>query len=195
MESALFAARRLHESRSVADEPVVLAARPLSPCGRAVLLIRLSDNEHMRILVIEDDPDLLFVVACTLREEGYAVDTAEDGDEGLFKATSWDYDAVVLDIMLPKLDGWSLLERLRRMKAIPVLMLTAKDRVSDRVRGSRRRGRRLPGQAVRADRAAGPAAGPHPPGGRQVAPGDRSQRRGDRHAFALGHAAKGPKSS
>lgn len=89
----------------------------------------------MRILVIEDDPDLLFVVACTLREEGYAVDTAEDGDEGLFKATSWDYDAIVLDIMLPKIDGWTVLERVRRMKTVPVLMLTAKDRVSDRVRG------------------------------------------------------------
>jgi two-component system OmpR family response regulator len=89
----------------------------------------------MRILVVEDDPDLLFVIACTLREEGYAVDTAEDGDEGLFKATSWDYDAIVLDIMLPKLDGWTLLERLRRSKTVPVLILTAKDRVNDRVRG------------------------------------------------------------
>ncbi|HEV8002099.1 MAG TPA: response regulator, partial [Planctomycetaceae bacterium] len=66
----------------------------------------------MRVLVVEDDPDLLFVISCTLREEGYAVDTAEDGEEGLFKATSWEYDAIVLDIMLPKLDGWSLLDRL-----------------------------------------------------------------------------------
>src|ERR1700730_14778566 len=89
----------------------------------------------MRILVVEDDPDLLFVIACTLREEGYAVHPAEDGDEGLFKATSWDYAAIALDIMLPKLDGWSLLERLRRSKAVPVLILTAKDRVNDRVRG------------------------------------------------------------
>jgi len=89
----------------------------------------------MRILAVEDDPDLLYVVACTLREEGYAVDTAEDGEEGLFKATSWDYDAIILDVMLPKIDGWSLLEQLRRMKTVPVLMLTAKDRVTDRVRG------------------------------------------------------------
>jgi two-component system OmpR family response regulator len=89
----------------------------------------------MRILVVEDDPDLLFVIASTLREEGYAVDTSEDGEDGLFKATSWDYDAIVLDIMLPKLDGWSVLERLRRVKTTPVLMLTAKDAITDRVRG------------------------------------------------------------
>lgn len=89
----------------------------------------------MRILVVEDDPDLLYVVASALREEGYAVDTAEDGEEGLFKATSWDYDAIVLDVMLPKVDGWTILEKLRRIKAVPVLMLTAKDRLTDRVRG------------------------------------------------------------
>jgi len=89
----------------------------------------------MRILVIEDDPDLLYAIACNLREEGYAVDTAEDGEDGLFKATTWDYEAIVLDLMLPKLDGSVLLERLRRRKAVPVLILTAKDRVSDRVRG------------------------------------------------------------
>jgi len=89
----------------------------------------------MRVLVIEDDPDLLYAIACNLREEGYAVDTAEDGEDGLFKATSADYEAIVLDLMLPKLDGSTLLERLRRRKAVPVLILTAKDRVSDRVRG------------------------------------------------------------
>ena len=89
----------------------------------------------MRVLVVEDDPDLLHAVACNLREQGYTVDTAEDGEDGLFKATSWDYDAIVLDLMLPKLDGLTLLERLRRIKAVPVLILTAKDRVPDRVRG------------------------------------------------------------
>ncbi|HUE14774.1 MAG TPA: response regulator transcription factor [Planctomycetaceae bacterium] len=89
----------------------------------------------MRVLVIEDDPDLLYAIACNLREEGHAVSTAEDGEDGLFKATSWDYDAIILDLMLPKLDGLTLLERLRRSKAVPVLILTAKDRVSDRVRG------------------------------------------------------------
>jgi len=70
-----------------------------------------------------------------LREEGYAVDTAADGEDGLYKAQSLDYDAVVLDVMLPRLDGWQLLDRLRESKKTPVLMLTARDAPPDRVRG------------------------------------------------------------
>src|ERR1700722_1051621 len=89
----------------------------------------------MRILIIEDEPDLLRSLAQALREEGYAVDTAADGEDGLFKAESWDYNAIVLDAMLPKLDGWGLLKRLRETKKTPVLMLTARDRSTDRVRG------------------------------------------------------------
>ncbi len=89
----------------------------------------------MRILVVEDEPHLLRSLAKALREEGYAVDTAAAGDEGLFKAESYDYDAVVLDVMLPVLDGWQVLERLRRSKPTPVLMLTARDAIRDRVRG------------------------------------------------------------
>ncbi len=88
----------------------------------------------MRILVVEDEPRLLRSLAKALREEGYAVDTAEAGDDGLFKAQSYDYDAVVLDIMLPKLDGWELLARLRQHKKTLVLMLTARDATHDRVR-------------------------------------------------------------
>lgn len=89
----------------------------------------------MRVLVVEDEPGLLRVVAQTLREEGYAVDEAADGEEGLFKATSWQYDAIVLDLMLPRVDGWKLLERLRKTHKTPVLILTARDAVADRVRG------------------------------------------------------------
>ena len=89
----------------------------------------------MRLLVIEDEPDLLAAVSQTLREEGYAVDEAEDGELGLFKAESWDYDAIVLDIMLPKLDGWEVLSRLRKTRRTPVLILTARDGVPDRIRG------------------------------------------------------------
>jgi two-component system OmpR family response regulator len=63
------------------------------------------------------------------------VDTAADGDDGLYKARSWNYDAVVLDVMLPRLDGWSLLDQLRKEKPTPVLMLTARDAPADRVRG------------------------------------------------------------
>ena len=89
----------------------------------------------MRVLVVEDEPDLLLSLAKALREESYAVDTAADGEEGLFKARSWDYDAIVLDVMLPRLDGWELLRRLRQSKSTPVLMLTARDAARDRVRG------------------------------------------------------------
>jgi len=89
----------------------------------------------MRILIVEDEADLLASLAKALREEGYAVDTAADGEEGLYKAQSWDYDALVLDVMLPRLDGWAVLQRLRQTKKTPVLMLTARDAARDRVRG------------------------------------------------------------
>jgi two-component system OmpR family response regulator len=89
----------------------------------------------MRILIVEDEPDLLRSLARALREEGYAVDTAPDGEEGLYKAESADYDAIVLDVMLPKLDGWGVLAKLRKTKKTPVLMLTARDQSRDRVRG------------------------------------------------------------
>jgi two-component system, OmpR family, response regulator len=89
----------------------------------------------MRILVVEDEPRLLRNLAKALREEGYAVDTAEAGDEGLYKAENYDYDAILLDVMLPRMDGWEVLSRLRRKKKSPVLMLTARDTSHDRVRG------------------------------------------------------------
>ncbi len=89
----------------------------------------------MRILIVEDEPDLLRSLAQALREEGYAVDTAADGEDGLYKAENYDYDTVVLDVMLPKMDGWQILAKLRKTKKTPVLMLTARDQSQDRVRG------------------------------------------------------------
>ena len=89
----------------------------------------------MRVLVVEDEPDLLRTIAQVLREDGYAVDEAADGQEGLYKATSWDYDAIVLDLLMPKLTGWQVLEKLRATHKTPVLILTARDGVNDRVRG------------------------------------------------------------
>ena len=89
----------------------------------------------MRVLVVEDEPDLLRTIAQVLREDGYAVDEAADGQEGLYKATSWDYDAIVLDLLMPKLTGWQVLEKLRTTHKTPVLILTARDGISDRVRG------------------------------------------------------------
>ena len=89
----------------------------------------------MRLLIIEDDPLLLRSLTAGLREENYAVDTADDGEAGLFKATEFDYDCIILDGMLPVFDGWEVLRRLREVKATPVLMLTARDAVPDRIRG------------------------------------------------------------
>jgi len=89
----------------------------------------------MRLLVIEDEPDLLNGLTRALRREGYAVDTSNSGDEGLYKAQETDYDAIILDVMLPKMDGWEILTRLRKTKTTPVLMLTARDTTKDRVRG------------------------------------------------------------
>jgi two-component system, OmpR family, response regulator len=89
----------------------------------------------MRLLVVEDEPDLLAGLLRVLRKQGYAVDSAAEGEEGLYKALSADYDAIVLDVMLPNVDGWEILARLRQEKATPVLMLTARDGTADRVRG------------------------------------------------------------
>ncbi len=89
----------------------------------------------MRVLVIEDEADLLSVVARALRENGYAVDEASDGADGLFKAKTWTYDAIVLDLMLPGIDGWEVLRRLRDKHKTPVLILSARDTVKDRVNG------------------------------------------------------------
>ncbi len=90
----------------------------------------------MRILVVDDDERLRSVVRRGLSEEGYAVDVAENGEVGTYLALGNDYDLVILDIMMPKLDGMSLCKALREARSnVPVLMLTARDAVSDRVAG------------------------------------------------------------
>ena len=89
----------------------------------------------MRILVVEDELDLQRGLTRALRDEGYAVDAADNGEDGLFNAENTDYDAVILDVMMPRMDGWDVLKRLRKTKRTPVLMLTARDQSRDRVRG------------------------------------------------------------
>jgi len=90
----------------------------------------------MRILIVEDSTRLRQTVSTWLRRNGFAVDASADGEEGLWLAETNDYDAIVLDIMLPKLDGLALLQKLRQQgKQTHVLLLTAKDTVPDRVRG------------------------------------------------------------
>jgi two-component system OmpR family response regulator len=89
----------------------------------------------MKVLVVEDEEDLRATLRQALEEEGYAVDHTGDGAEGLYKAENWDYDAILLDVMLPGMDGWEILSKIRRKRKTPVLMLTARDGVKDRVKG------------------------------------------------------------
>jgi two-component system OmpR family response regulator len=90
----------------------------------------------MRLLLVEDDAKLAAAVSRGLRSEGYAVDLAVDGEAALLDANVWDYDAVVLDLMLPRRDGFDVCRTLReRGSLVPILMLTARGRVDDRIRG------------------------------------------------------------
>jgi two-component system OmpR family response regulator len=90
----------------------------------------------MRILVVEDDPDLNRQLVSALTDAGYVVDSAKDGEEGHYLGETEPYDAVILDLGLPVLDGVSVLEKWRRNeKKMPVLILTARDRWSDKVQG------------------------------------------------------------
>jgi len=90
----------------------------------------------MRILVVEDEPRLANVIAKGLRENSYAVDVAEDGDAALYQASINDYDLIVLDVLLPRRDGFEVSRALRgRGNATPILMLTARATVDDRVSG------------------------------------------------------------
>ncbi|MDQ7977029.1 heavy metal response regulator transcription factor [Paraburkholderia sp. SARCC-3016] len=89
----------------------------------------------MGILVIEDDPKTGDYLKKGLRESGYAVDLARTGTDGLHMALEHSYDLVVLDVMLPGIDGWEIMRSLRAKRDVPVIFLTARDHVSDRIRG------------------------------------------------------------
>jgi two-component system OmpR family response regulator len=90
----------------------------------------------MRVLVVEDEARMAGLLKRALQEEGHAVDVAADGQEGLWLATENAYGAIVLDVMLPGLDGFQVCRRLRESGSwVPVLMLTARDAIGDRVRG------------------------------------------------------------
>ena len=88
-----------------------------------------------KILVVEDDADIQEVLKNYLMAEGYEVRLAEDGVEGLAAFQSWGPDLVLLDVMLPKVDGFAVLELIRKESLVPVLMVTARDSVEDQVRG------------------------------------------------------------
>lgn len=90
----------------------------------------------MRVLIVEDEPAIAKFICQGLNEAGYAVDVATDGLEGLNYALAAEYDVLVLDVLLPKIDGIQLLKELRSQRIkTPVLLLTAKDSIEDKVRG------------------------------------------------------------
>ena len=90
----------------------------------------------MRILVVEDDKKIAALVVKGMEQAGFAVDHAEDGEDALHLALSEPYDAAIVDVMLPKLDGLTIIERMRQKKILtPVIVLSAKRSVDDRVRG------------------------------------------------------------
>jgi DNA-binding response OmpR family regulator len=90
----------------------------------------------MRLLLVEDDPDAARVLAKGLREQGYAIDVAGDGDAAIVHAGTNDYDAVVLDVMLPNTDGFAACRTIRESgSSVPILMLTARDAVESRIEG------------------------------------------------------------
>jgi two-component system copper resistance phosphate regulon response regulator CusR len=90
----------------------------------------------MRILIIEDEQKVAAFLRKGLEQEGYAVDVANDGEEGVYQAEAFDYDALILDLMLPKMSGLEILKKVRARKpALPVLILTAKGTVEEKVAG------------------------------------------------------------
>src|SRR5437868_11541380 len=88
------------------------------------------DSEAMRVLLVEDEPTAAHVLAKGLREQAYAVDIAADGDVALFQIDTTDYDAVILDVMMPGKDGFAVCRAIRAGGCpVPILMLTARDAV------------------------------------------------------------------
>jgi two-component system OmpR family response regulator len=103
-------------------------------CAQAAVRPGSSIREGpMRVLIVEDEVDLASALQRALQEEGFACDVAHDGRTGLHDLESWSYDLLVLDLMLPELDGRALLLQLRRTQRTPVLVLTARDTLADKI--------------------------------------------------------------
>src|SRR5881396_2061203 len=98
--------------------------------------LRAMIGSFMRVLLVEDEPHAAQVLAKGLREQTYAVDVADDGDSAVFQAGTTDYDAVILDVMLPICDGFAVCRAIRESGcAVPILMVTARDAVEARIEG------------------------------------------------------------
>src|SRR5512138_48307 len=102
-----------------------------------VSVLSRYNDDAMKVLIVEDEPKTADYLERGLREQGYVVDVARDGLDGKHMALEFEYDVIVLDVMLPGTDGFGVLHALRERRQTPVIMLTARDRVDDRVRGLR----------------------------------------------------------
>ncbi len=100
-----------------------------------MVYVRNPEQQSMRILIVEDEPRTGTYLRKGLTEASYVVDLVEDGVTGLHLASTEAYDLVILDVMLPGHDGWTVMQQLRRSQATPVLFLTARDDIDDRVKG------------------------------------------------------------
>lgn len=101
-----------------------------------VSTIDWKGRDSIRILIVEDNKPLLRIIEKRFTEEGYSIDTCQDGEEGMNFADAYDYDLAVLDIMLPKVSGLEILKKIKSKSALtPIMLLTAKDSVGDRVAG------------------------------------------------------------
>ena len=113
----------------------------------------------MKILIIEDEKKLARLLKQGLEENGFTVDLAHDGVDGQYQVENYAYDAVLLDLMLPEVDGLTILASLRNQGSdVPVLIITARGEVEDRIKGLNR----LSGQTLRSGRTHRPVADPHP---------------------------------
>src|SRR5262245_54305543 len=137
------AARRGARHRCIQSGPSDGSQRVHRPCGAGRIWISQSRITAippiigaMRILVVEDEKKVASFIKKGLQQEGHAADTVHDGDEATHHALSFDYDLVVLDLMLPKRTGLDVLRAIRKQKPkLPVLVLTAKGSVEDKVTG------------------------------------------------------------
>src|SRR2546427_3113859 len=103
---------------------------------RLAMIDTPSGLPAMRVLLVEDEPNAAHVLAKGLREHAYAVDVAGDGETAVFQAGTTDYDAVILDVMLPIKDGFAVCRTIRESGcAVPILMVTARDAVEARIKG------------------------------------------------------------
>jgi len=126
----------LRSFRPSAEARVSTGSFLSSRIDAAGLTASLRGNDQMRILVIEDEKKVASFIKKGLGEEHYAVDTARDGEEGLYLAETNEYDLIILDLLIPKIDGWEVLRRVRGKKNnVPILVLTARDTVEDIVKG------------------------------------------------------------